>query len=92
VAILAITAIIPAWLLSVAIKTKEVCDVRAHYSNCSALSGGWRSYAGTSQVVGKFKDLDQCKAAAGQQSAGGAISDLSLSRGVYWYCTYTGAR
>jgi hypothetical protein len=35
----------------------------------------------TSQVVGKFKDLDQCKAAASQQSAGGAISDLSLSRG-----------
>jgi hypothetical protein len=35
----------------------------------------------TSQVVGKFKDLDQCKAATSQQSAGGAISDLSLSRG-----------
>ena len=46
----------------------------------------------TSQVVGKFKNLDQCKAAASQQSDGGAISDLSLSRGVYWYCTYTGAR
>jgi len=38
----------------------------------------------TSQVVGKFNDLDQCKAAASQQSAGGVISDLSLSRGVYW--------
>ena len=46
----------------------------------------------TSQVVGKFKNLDQCKTAASQQSAGGAISDLSLSRGVYWYCAYTGAR
>jgi hypothetical protein len=45
----------------------------------------------TSQVVGNFKGLDQCKAAASQQSAGGAISDLSLSRGVYWYCAYTGA-
>jgi len=32
----------------------------------------------TSQVVGKFNDLDQCKAAASQQSAGGVISDLSL--------------
>jgi hypothetical protein len=28
----------------------------------------------TSQVVGKFKNLDQCKAAASQQSDGGAIS------------------
>jgi hypothetical protein len=46
----------------------------------------------TSQVVGKFKNLDQCKSAASQQSAGGAISDLSLSTGVYWYCAYTGAR
>ena len=46
----------------------------------------------TSQVVGKFNDLDQCKAAASQQSAGGVISDLSLSRGVYWFCAYTGAR
>jgi len=44
----------------------------------------------TSQVVGKFKNLDQCKSAASQQSAGGAVSDLSLSRGVYWYCAYTG--
>ena len=34
----------------------------------------------TSQVVGKFKNLDQCKTAASQQGAG-AISDLSLSRG-----------
>ena len=36
----------------------------------------------TSQMVGKFKNLDQCKAAASQQGAGGAISDLSLSRGI----------
>jgi len=35
----------------------------------------------TSQIVGKFKTLDQCKAGASQQSAGGAIIDLSLSKG-----------
>ena len=46
----------------------------------------------TSQIVGKFKNLDQCTAAASKQNAGGAISDLSLSRGVYWYCAYAGAR
>jgi hypothetical protein len=46
----------------------------------------------TSQMVGKFKKLDQCKEAASVQSAGGATSDLSLSRGVYWYCAYAGAR
>jgi hypothetical protein len=45
----------------------------------------------TSQVVGKFKNLDQCKAATIEQSADGAVSDLSLSRGVYWYCAYMGA-
>jgi hypothetical protein len=75
-------------------KTKEVCDVRAHHSNCSALSGGWRSYAGWRHLSGvrKFKNLDQCITVAGQQGTGGATSDLSLSRGVYWYCAYTGAR
>ena len=46
----------------------------------------------TSQVVGKFKNLDQCQAAATRRGAGGAISDLNLSRGVYWYCAYTGAK
>ena len=46
----------------------------------------------TSQVVGKFRNLDQCKAAASHQSAGGAVLDVSLSRGVYWYCAYTGAK
>lgn len=44
----------------------------------------------TSQTIGKFKTLDQCKAAADQPSATGIISDLSLTRGVYWYCVYTG--
>jgi len=46
----------------------------------------------TSQIVGKFKNLEECKAAASQPLAGGTISDLSLSRGVYWYCVYTGAK
>lgn len=36
-------------------KTKEVCDVRAHHSNCSALSGGWRSYAGWRHLSGVRK-------------------------------------
>jgi hypothetical protein len=43
----------------------------------------------TSQIVGKFENLDQCKAAAEKPYAGGAISDLSFSRGIYWYCLYT---
>jgi hypothetical protein len=46
----------------------------------------------TSQMVGKFKTLDQCKAAANEQTAGGIVADLSLSRGVYWHCTFAGAK
>ena len=46
----------------------------------------------TSQIVGKFKNLDQCKAAAAEQTAGGAISDLTLSRGIYWQCSFAGGR
>ena len=46
----------------------------------------------TSQVLGKFKNLDPCKTTGSQQGAGGATSDLSLSRGIYWYCAYTGAK
>jgi hypothetical protein len=46
----------------------------------------------TSQVLGKFRSLDQCKAAAGQPLAEGTISDLSLTRGVYWYCVYAGPK
>ena len=46
----------------------------------------------TSQMVGKFKNLDQCKAAAEKPNAGGAISDLSFSRGIYWYCQYAGPK
>jgi hypothetical protein len=40
----------------------------------SGVSGGV-----TSQIVGKFKSLDECKAAASQPHAGGPISDFSLS-------------
>jgi hypothetical protein len=46
----------------------------------------------TSQIVGKFKSLDQCKAAANAQTDGGAINDLSLSRGAYWFCAYVGTK
>ena len=46
----------------------------------------------TSQVVGKFETLEECKAAAEKPSAGGAISDLYFSRGLYWYCVYTGPK
>ena len=47
----------------------------------------------TSQIVGKFKNLDECKAAASQPHTGGTIVDngLSATWGVNWYCTYTGA-
>jgi hypothetical protein len=38
---------------------------------------------------GRRPETDQeFKAAAAQPSAGGTISDLSLSRGIYWYCIY----
>jgi hypothetical protein len=46
----------------------------------------------TSQIVGSFKNLEECKAAADEPSAGGTISDLSLTRGVYWYCVYAGTK
>jgi hypothetical protein len=46
----------------------------------------------TSQIVGKFKNLDQCKMAASKPLVGGAISDLTLSRGIYWYCAYAGGK
>jgi hypothetical protein len=46
----------------------------------------------TSQILAKFETLDQCKAAANEQGAGGVTSDLSLSRGIYWYCAYAGPR
>jgi hypothetical protein len=46
----------------------------------------------TSQTIGRFRSLNECKEAAGRPFAGGTISDLSLSRGVYWYCAYTGTK
>jgi hypothetical protein len=46
----------------------------------------------TSQTIGQFRTLDQCKAAGNEPLTSGAISDLSLSRGVYWYCVNAGAR
>ena len=36
----------------------------------------------TSQTVGKFRTLDQCKAAGSQPSAQGTVSELNLTRGV----------
>jgi hypothetical protein len=46
----------------------------------------------TSQMVGKFKNLDQCKTAANKPAGEGVLSDLALSKGVYWYCAYAGAK
>lgn len=44
----------------------------------------------TSQIVGKFKTEDECKEAGSRPVPGGTISELNLSRGVYWYCVYAG--
>ena len=44
----------------------------------------------TSQIMGKFGNLDECKRAAEQPVVGGTISELNLSRGIYWYCVYSG--
>ena len=46
----------------------------------------------TSQTLAKFRTLDQGQAAANKRGTGGAISDLTLSRGIYWYCAYAGPR
>ena len=46
----------------------------------------------TSQTVGEFRTPDQCKAPASEPLAGGTISDLTLSRGVYWYCVNAGTK
>jgi hypothetical protein len=57
------------------------------------LSGQSLSIGATSQIIGKFKSLDDCKAAAAQPHAAGAVEGLSIqaSWGAIWYCTYTGA-
>ena len=44
----------------------------------------------TSQIVGRFENVDQCKEAASKPVNGGAIADINLSQGIYWYCVYTG--
>jgi len=46
----------------------------------------------TSQIVGKFKNLDECKAAAKQPHAAGPIADITVATtwGATWYCTYSG--
>lgn len=46
----------------------------------------------TSQVVGKFKNLDECKAAAKQPHAAGPIADITVvtTWGANWYCSYSG--
>ena len=46
----------------------------------------------TSQIVGKFKNLDECKAAAKQPHAAGPVADITVvtTWGANWYCTYSG--
>jgi hypothetical protein len=46
----------------------------------------------TSQTVGRFESLEQCKAAVSQPFATGALADLTLSQGLYWYCVYAGTK
>jgi hypothetical protein len=58
----------------------------------SSGTGAVSPVGATSQVVGKFKTVDQCKKAASEPMVGGTISDLNLSRGIYWYCVYAGDR
>jgi hypothetical protein len=47
----------------------------------------------TSQIIGKFKDLDECKAAASKPRASGSVADITVvtSWGANWYCTYAGS-
>jgi len=58
----------------------------------SPAAGAVTPFGVTSQTVGEFKTLDQCKAAVNEPLTGGTISDLNLSRGVYWYCVNTGTK
>jgi len=48
----------------------------------------------TSQIVGRFKDLDECKAAASQPHATAPAEDISplTTLGARWYCVYAGAK
>jgi hypothetical protein len=45
----------------------------------------------TSQMVGEFANLDQCKDAATKSLNGGALVDLNLSTAIFWQCVYTRA-
>jgi len=62
------------------------------------LSSGTSGAAGApvgvmSQIVSKFKTLDECKAAATPPHAGGPVSDIAVATtwGVNWYFAYAGA-
>jgi hypothetical protein len=56
--------------------------------------GGVAPIGVTSQSVGKFKNLEECKAAADKPRAGGPIPGYNISAtwGGYWYCAYTGEK
>jgi hypothetical protein len=56
------------------------------------VSSGVTPVGATSQIVGKFENMELCKKAATEPMAAGTISDLEFSRGIYWYCIYTSAR
>ena len=61
-------------------------DVCAHHRDSGYLASHWRGYAGGGQFpscweVQKFRSVQ-----------GGCGLDLSLTRGIYWYCIYTGER
>jgi hypothetical protein len=58
----------------------------------SPASGAVTPVGVTSHIVGNFKNSDECKAAATKPVEGGIISDLSLSRGIYWYCVPSSAQ
>ena len=55
------------------------------------VSGSGSPVGVTSQTVGKFGNLDECKRAAEAPITGGTISELNLSRGIYWYCIHSGS-
>ena len=44
-------------------------------------------------VVGKFENLDECKAARSSPDAAGPIADITVvtTWGANWYCTYSGS-
>ena len=46
----------------------------------------------TSQTVGHYENVDQCKEAASKPINAGATVDLNLSQGVYWHCVYVGSK